>query len=152
MTCRRCDGIIPAGAVANVIRSEVVGECCREATERGYSDGAGDRMPPPPPPPEAGEPLPMTTRRLEILRLASPEVGLVTRVGNVVNAFDASVGRMRDSKSVVDVLRKADLVFWERLPPAGYKKEMRRWKLRLTAEGFRVRDEWESEVARAARS
>lgn len=151
MTCRRCDGVLGAGAVANVIRGVVVGECCREATERGYSDGAGDRMPSPPPPPEAGEPLLMTARRLEILRLALPEVGLVTRVGNMVNAFDARVGRMRDSKSVVDVLRKADLVFWERLPPSGYKKEMRKWKLCLTEAGFRIRDEWESEVARAAR-
>lgn len=150
MTCRRCDGRLDAGEIANVIRGLVVGECCRLPAERGYADGAGDRMPSPPVV-EAGDVLAMTERRLEILRLASPEVGLVTRSGNVVNAFDPRVRRMRDSKSVVEVLRKADLVFWERLPPAGFEREMRKWKLCLTADGFRVRDEWEMEAARAAR-
>lgn len=148
MVCRRCNGELKPGEIANVIRGFVVGECCREERERGYSDGAGERMPSPPVEVEAGDVLPMTERRLEILRLASPEVGLVTRSGSMVNAFDASVGRMRDSRSVVATLRKADLVYWERLPSVGYMRETRKWRLCLTDDGFRVRDEWESVAAR----
>lgn len=138
MTCRRCDEPIEAGGIANIIRSLVVGECCRRPDEKGYRDDAGLPMPlrglpSRPVDPNGPEPLGVTRRRVEILQLA--EEGLVTRQGNQVNAFDQQAGVMRDSKSVAKALRDHNLVYWEKLPLQGFYRESPRWVLRLTVEG-----------------
>lgn len=137
MTCRRCEGKIKAGEVANVIRSVIVGECCRRPDERGFTDGVGEPMPEratatPPVVNEVGS-LSVTRRRMEILQLA--EDGLVTRQGNLVNAFDREAGKMRDSKSVAEMLKRHGLAYWEKLPVQGFLRESPRWVLKLTPEG-----------------
>lgn len=137
MTCRRCDGVIGAGGVANIIRSVVVGNCCLRADEDGYREDVDGPVPSSRPTlaemAAPGLALPVRPRRVEVMQLA--EDGLVTRQGNQVNAFDRAAGRMRDSKSVAMVLIAAGLAFWEKQPLEGFHRELVRWKLRLTSDG-----------------
>lgn len=138
MTCRRCDGLIAEGEIANVIHSVIVGECCRRADERGYDEGAVEVMPTrgraaTPIDPNGPEPLNVTDRRVEVLQLA--EDGLVIRDGNRVNAFNRQKGQMQDSKTVAQILREYGLVYWEKMPPQGFMRETAKWKLKLTQAG-----------------
>lgn len=138
MVCRRCDGVIGEGAVANVIRSVVVGECCRRPDEKGFGGDEGELVlqrarSSRPLDLNGREPLGVTPRRVEVLQLA--EDGLVVRSGNQVNAFNKQRRVMQDSKSVADVLKKSGLVYWERVPPQGFMRETVKWKLRLTQDG-----------------
>lgn len=138
MVCRRCGGEIGPGEIANVIHSVIVGECCRRADERGYDEDAVEVMPSrgrasEPIDPNGPEPLNVTERRVEVMQLA--EDGLVIKEGNRVNAFDPKARVMRDSKTVTDLLRYYGLVYWEQIPPQGFMRETKKWKLRLTNDG-----------------
>lgn len=138
MVCRRCDGKIEAGEIANVIRSVIVGECCRRPDERGYGEETqdvglrGGRVAEPIDP-DGREPLNVTARRVEVMQLA--EDGLVIRDGNRVNAFNRQKRVMQDSKSVARILRQHGLAYWEKVPPQGFMRETAKWKLRLTTDG-----------------
>lgn len=138
MVCRRCDGKIEEGEIANVIRSVIVGECCRRPDERGYEEEGREVMPQrgraaEPLDPNGPKPLSVTGRRVEVMQLA--EDGLVIREGNRVNAFSREKRVMQDSKTVAQVLREYGLAYWEKVPPQGFMRETAKWKLKLTPEG-----------------